>query len=309
MPVEPRERSVQIVVTPGSGEGRAMARAGRLRRLLRQRGWACRQLAFSNLADLTRWARTTEPDFSHLVAVGGDATLSAAAALAVRRAIPFVPVPNGFGNVFASVFGHSERAESVIPLLATGEVRMVDVGVAGDEIFLSHRSYGFLEQVQATAERGRQQPRGRLLRHLWYYGVARDVLFQMPLPSIAVEIDGRPVADDAVLVTVANVETYRGFLSLTPSASPIDGLFDVCIVPRIGKLRLTAKLLQMMARAPGRWRGVLLYRGSRVAITTEGRRDELRVSRKALPVLIPAGSMEALRQRTVDEDAPVIQAS
>lgn len=307
--MEARERSVQIVVTPGSGEGRAMARAGRLRRLLRQRGWTCRQLAFSNLADLTHWARTTEPDFSHLVAVGGDATASAAATLAVRRAIPFVPVPNGFGNVFASVFGHSDRAESVVALLATGQVRMVDVGVAGEEVFLSHRSYGFLEQVQATAEQGRQQPRGRLLRHLWYYGVARDVLLRMPLPRIAVELDGRGIADDAVLVTVANVETYRGFLSLTPTASPIDGMFDVFIVPRRGKLRLAAKLLQVMAHVPGRWRGVSTYRGSNVAITAEGRRDDLRVWRKALPLLVPSGSMEALRQRTVDQDGPVIRAS
>ena len=39
------------------------------------------------------------------------------------------------------------------------------------------------------------------------------------------------VADDAVLVTVANVETYRDFLPLTPSASPIDGRFDVFVVP------------------------------------------------------------------------------
>lgn len=218
-------------------------------------------------------------------------------------------MPNGFGNVFARVFGYSDRAEAVVPLLATGQVRMVDVGVAGDELFLSHRSYGFLERVQAEAERGRQQPRRRMLRHLGYYGVARDVMFRMPLPRIAVEIDDRPIVDDAVLVTVANVETYRGFLSLTPSASPIDGMFDVLVVPRTGKLGLTAKLLALMARAPGRWRGVSVYRGSRVAVTAAGRREELRVWRKALPLLVPPGSMEALRRRTVDEDGPEIRAS
>jgi diacylglycerol kinase (ATP) len=310
--VEPvRERSVQIVVTPGSGEGRAMARAGRLRRLLRQRGWTCRLLAFSNLADLARWARHTVPDFGHLVAVGGDATLSATATLAVRHRVPFVPVPNGFGNVFASVFGHSDRSEAVMRLLTNGDVRMVDVGVAGEGIFLSHQSYGFLEQVQAEAERGRQQPRRRRLRHLWYYGVARQVLFEMPLARLGVEIDGARIAEDAVLVTVANVETYRGFLSLTPTASPIDGLFDVFVVPRTGKLGLALKLLRLMTRAPGRWRGVALYRGSRVVVTTDGWREELHVRRKALPLLVPPGAMGELLLRTADvaEAPPVVRAS
>ena len=287
-----------------------MATVGRLRRMLRRNGWESRLQSFSNLADLTRWARTAEPEFSHLVAVGGDATLSAAAHLAVRRGIPFVPVPNGFGNVFARAFGHDGRAEAVLRLLARGEVRRVDVGAVGDELFLSHRSYGALEQIQQEAERGRQQPKRRVLRHLWYYGVARRVLFSMPLPRIAVEIDGRRVAEDAVLVTVANVETYRGFLSLTPAASPIDGMFDVFVVPRTSKLRLAARLVQIATRAPGRWRGVGLYRARKVVVT-DGRREELTTWRKALPLLVPPGAIEELRRRTIEEeaDAPVERAA
>jgi diacylglycerol kinase (ATP) len=307
--MDSRARSVQIVVTPGSGEGRAMATSGRLQRLLRQGGWDSRLLAFSDLEGIRRWARSVEPDFSHLVAVGGDATLSAAATVAVRRSIPFVPVPNGFGNVFASVFGHEGRAESVVRVLARGEVRKVDVGVSGEEIFLSHKSYGALEQIQAEAERGRQQPRRRLLRHLWYYEVAGRVLFAMPMPRIAVEVDDNPVADDAVLVTVANVETYRGFLPLTPAASPIDGMFDVFLIPRASKLGLARRLVQLGTRSPGRWRGVQLYRGRKVTVTENGRREELKTWRRALPVLVPQGSMDALMRRTVEEDAPEVRAS
>lgn len=288
-----------------------MATAGRLRRMLRRNGWESRLQSFSNLADLTRWARTVEPDFSHLVAVGGDATLSAAAQLAVRRGIPFVPVPNGFGNVFARAFGHDGRAEQVVRLLARGEVRRVDVGAVGDELFLSHKSYGALEQIQQEAERGRQQPRSRALRHLWYYGVARRVLFSMPLARIAVEIDDPGaaagavrVAEDAVLVTVANVETYRGFLSLTPQASAIDGLFDVFVVPRTSKLGLATRLVRIALHVPGRWRGVTLYRARKVVIVSEGRREELKTLRKALPLLVPAGAIAEMSRRTEEEDAP-----
>ena len=223
--------------------------------------------------------------------------------------VPFVPVGNGFGNVFTRVFGHPDRAEAVVELLEHGEVRKVDVGIANDEIFLSHRSYGFLEQIQQAAERGRKQPRNRLLRYVWYYGVAMHFLLRTRLASIRVEIDDRLVAEDAVLVSVANVETYRGWLSLTPAASPIDGMFDVFLVPRVSKVGLVWRLLKLMFRLSGCWRGVALYRGRRVVVTTPTRQEKLRTQRRALPLLLPPGAIESLRQRTVDESPPAATVS
>jgi diacylglycerol kinase (ATP) len=299
-------RPVQIVVTPGSGEGLALRTARRLRRRLASGGREAGIRSFDNLAALTRWAETCEPEFAHLVCIGGDATLSAAARAAIRHAVPFVPVPNGFGNIFASVFGHPTRARDVEALLNTGAVRGVDVGLArngpNEEVFLSHRSFGVLEQIQQVAERRRQQPRTRLLRYLWYWGVAYEFFFRTRLAGFTVEVDGTQVAGDAVLVTVANVETYRGFLSLTPAATPIDGLFDVAVVPRVSQSVLLAGLLRLLLR-PGRWRGLRLYRGRRVVVTTPRRREELTVRRRALPLLVPAGAIEDLQRRTIDDEA------
>ena len=297
---------VQIVVTPGSGEGRALATARRLRRRLARRQQRAVIRSFDDLAALTEWAETCEPDFSHLVCIGGDATQSAAARAAMRHGVPFVPVPNGFGNVFARVFGHPKRAREVAALLRTGEVRRVDVGLARhgqiEEVFLSHRSFGFLEHIQQVAERGRKQPRARLLRLLWYFGVAYRFLFRSRLAGFAVEIDGTPVADDAVLVTVANVETYRGFLPLTPGAVAIDGLFDVAVVPRVSKLTMMVGLLTVHLGRWARWRRLRIHRGRRVLVTTPRRREEIVVQRGALPLLVRAGTLEELRRRAVEDE-------
>jgi diacylglycerol kinase (ATP) len=300
-----RPQPVQIVVTPGSGNGRAMLTARRLTRLLRRRGVEAAVRTFGDLAALRRWADTCEPSFAHLICIGGDATLSNAALASVRTKIPFVPVPNGFGNLFARVFRFPDRAEAVVRLLENGHVRRVDVGVAeattGPEPFLSHRSYGLLEQIQEAAERGRRQPRQRFLRHLWYYGVAYRFLFRSRLSSYGVEVDGDTVAEDAVLVTVANVETYGGFLSLTPTASPIDGRFDVAVLPRVSKAALLARLFLALLRLRGRHKPLTIYRGQRVVVTTPRRRDVLTVWRRALPLLVPPGAIDELRRRTVED--------
>jgi diacylglycerol kinase (ATP) len=298
-------RAVKVVVTPGSGAGAARQIARRLSRLLGRRRWQAEMESFHDLDSLRRWAEKADGDFSHIVCIGGDATQSAAAAAAIRTDTAFVPVAAGFGNIFATVFGHPNRAEAVIELLEHGERRRVDVGAVGDELFLSHRSYGLLEQVQQVAERGRRQPKNRMLRYLWYWGVGRRFLFTAPLAGFQVEVDGARVADDAVLVTVANVETYRGFLSLTPSASPIDGMFDVFVIPRVGKLRLAWRLASLLLRLRGRWKGVGLYRGRRVVVTTPRRREVLQTRRRALPLLVPPGALEALRDRTQEDPPPV----
>jgi diacylglycerol kinase (ATP) len=300
--VPTRWRSVGIVVTPGSGEGRARGIARRLGRLLRRRGAAVTIKAFDDLPSLDRWAKTCGPEFEVICCVGGDATQSAAAQLARRHRIPFVPIPNGFGNLFASVFGHPSSPRRAARLLDEGMIQMVDVGMTGDELFLSHKSYGFLDQIQEAVEEGRRQPRERRWRLLSYYGTAVRAVWSTPLDPLGVEIDGALAVDQAVLVTVANVETYRDFLSLTPTASPIDGRLDVFVIPRTSKWGLAWRLLKLKLRLPGRWRNVSLYRGREVVIVSEKGRETLRVVRRVLPLLLPPGAVEALKRRQVEDD-------
>jgi diacylglycerol kinase family enzyme len=300
-----RWRSVCIVVTPGSGEGRARGVARRLGRLLRRRGsWVTIQ-AFDDLPSLVRWARACGPEFEVICCVGGDATQSAAALLARRHRIPFVPIPSGFGNLFARVFGHPSSPRRAARLLDEGEVRMVDVGVAGEELFLCHRSYGFLDQVQEAVEDGRRQPRGRVRRLLAYYRTAVRAVWRTPLAPLGVEVDGVLAADQAVLVTVANVETYRDFLSLTPAASPVDGRLDVLVIPRTSKWGLAWRLLRLKLRLPGRWNGIALYRGREVVVVSEAGRETLRVVRRVLPLLLPAGAIARLAQRQLEAEDEV----
>jgi diacylglycerol kinase (ATP) len=291
-------RAVEIVVTPSSGDGRALVIARDLKRSLSARGYRPTMRSFSDVGELDRWAASRDPACSYLVCVGGDSTIGSAARAALRLSVPLVPVPSGFGNVFARVFGHPEHVEAVADLIERGEIQEIDVGVNGREVVLCHRSFGFLADVEERFEQQRQAPRARGFRHLFYYVAALRTLADTPLASIRVEVDGRPVADGAVLVTVANVETYRGFLSLTPTASPLDGLFDVFVIPRMSKARLLLALLKLMLHVPGRWRGVDLFRGRRVRVTVEGQPpEELHVVSAALPVLVPPGSIDDLEHR------------
>jgi diacylglycerol kinase (ATP) len=299
---------VQIVVTPGSGAGRAVAIARDVRKQLEQEGYEARMQAFRTLDDLVQWTKSCRATFSHLLAIGGDATLSAVAGAAVRLSVPFVPVPSGFGNLFTSAFEHPNEAAEIVALLGRGDLVWSDVGVARGEMFLSHQSYGYLARIQEEVER-LHRPRQRYLRLLSYYRMAANQLSEGALDSIQVEIDGRRLPGTAGLVTIANVETYRGFLSLTPAASPVDGVFDVCVIPRTTPTRLLGQLIKVMLDLPGCHDEIGLYRGRHVRVRLNRRKPEdVRILEGVLPLLVPAGSLDRLQARQVaaEASAPVV---
>lgn len=296
-------RTIQIVATPGSGNGRALDTARRLRDALRARRQPATLEVFSDLDSLGRWAATARTSFSLLVCVGGDGTQCAAAQAAVRRSVPFLPVPSGFGNLFARALGHPRRVERVIDLLERGEVVHADVGVRNRELFLCQESFGLLSQIQERAEASTAQPRARWRRWLAYYRMALQHLLDRPLTPLQVVVDGRVVARDAVIVTVANVPTYGAWLPLTPAASPIDGLFDVFVMRSAPKLQILARLLKRQLRLPGGESGALVSRGRRVFVNAPHQpRQHLELMPRLLPVVVSPATAEALERSLARAD-------
>lgn len=195
----------------------------------------------------------------------------------------------GFGNIFARALGHRASIPFLLELLGRGQIRRAEVGVDATGVFLSSRSFGFLEAVKQSVENRHAVPRSALLRYLAYLRVALRMLRTLPLPSIRVVVEGALLAADAAVAIVANVPTYQGFLPLTPLATPFDGALDVFVVPRVARAALVSLLLAFLVRLPQRWRRVVYWRGTQVVLGSHERaKTEVAVLRAALPVLAPS---------------------
>jgi diacylglycerol kinase family enzyme len=155
--------------------------------------------------------------------------------------------------------------DRVIELLSHGQVVHADVGFRNGAPFLCNEAFGLVSDLQERVEAS-LTPRARWRRWLAYYRAALSHLRAAPLPALEVAVDGEVVADDAVIVTVANVPTYGPWLPLTPAASPVDGLFDAFVMKRATKPQILANLLKRHLRLPGVERGTLLCRGRRVSV-------------------------------------------
>jgi diacylglycerol kinase (ATP) len=288
---------IEIVVALGAGDGRAGRDATRLARALRARG---RQVRVTELADgaaLRRWARTAE-GAALLVSVGGDGTQNRVADVAVRTGATLLPVPRGFGNLFATALGLDARVDHAVRLIEHGRPVHVDVGVSNGEVFLCQETIGLLADIQREAEAGLDGPQWKWRRYLAYCRAAARRVARAPMPRLQVVVDGRAVASAAPVVTVANVPAYGPWLSVTPDASPFDGMFDVFVIEDRRAGRILWELLSRHLRVPGARRGGRLYRARRVTVLgPEGPVCSLEVLARRLPVLVAPGRAAALAAR------------
>ncbi len=141
-----------LLVNPRSGSGPPDAEE--LVAEARRRGVDARILARNE--DPAELARAT--DAEALGVAGGDGSLGAVAAVAIERDLPFVCVPFGTRNHFARDIG-LDRDDPVgaLAAFAGGSERRIDVGRAGERIFLNNVSLGIYASLVHRREHRRRR--------------------------------------------------------------------------------------------------------------------------------------------------------
>src|SRR5207244_4492930 len=178
-----------LLVNPRSGDDRPGA--GELVDAARARGIETHVLGDGD--DPAEAARAAPADA--LGIAGGDGSLAAVAEVALERVLPLVCVPFGTRNHFARDLG-LDRDDPLGALDAfAGRERRIDVGRAGDRLFLNNVSLG----VYAHLVHRREQQRRRREALARLRALLIVVTHREPL---GITIDGKP--EEARLVLVAN---------------------------------------------------------------------------------------------------------
>lgn len=132
---------------------------------------------------------------STLGVAGGDGSLAPVAEVALEQDASFVCIPYGTRNHFARDLG-LDRDHPLDALLAFGGTeRRIDVGRAGERLFLNNVSLGLYARLVHRRERNRRRREAFARLRAW----AIVLTHREPL---GITIDGKPV--DTHLVLVAN---------------------------------------------------------------------------------------------------------
>jgi diacylglycerol kinase family enzyme len=208
-----------------------------------------------------------------VVVVGGDGTLRETAAVIYGQTLNAIVglVPIGNANVLARELNIPLNPSKAIRLLTTGYVQNVDAALMtpGDrflepQFFMAMLDIGFGAAVihQVDQWRQRWQLTYRLGSDLLYLLAGIKALRATQQPTFQIRVDDHPPLIRCRLAVIANARTYAKGWSLTPQATPTDGVLNVFGRQREDPAAIAQCYLNAWGRSINR-RGDVHYRSGR----------------------------------------------
>jgi YegS/Rv2252/BmrU family lipid kinase len=251
-----------LIVNPSSGGGRGAQLRARVERELDHRHLAFRTVVAASLEHGVEEALAAAGAREIPVVLSGDGLIGRVGGALARSGTPLGIVPGGRGNDLARVLGIPTDPAGAVDVLAAGERRRIDVGEANGRRFLGIASTGFDSDCNARANRVRLV-RGNLV---YVYAALRTLAGWRPA-TFTVVLDGSErIQHSGYSVAVANNKAYGGGMFMAPDAELDDGLFDVVLTGRVGKLRFLANLPKVFRGTHVQKDEVSVRRASRVEV-------------------------------------------
>jgi diacylglycerol kinase (ATP) len=225
-------REIALLTNPTAGKGRGAKLRQRVLGGLREAGLTVRDLQGRDAGEALDLARQCVADgVDALVVCGGDGMVHLAVQALASSGTPLGIVPAGTGNDVARYFDIPRKdTEAAVDLVVAGRTRTVDLARSGSQFFVTVLAAGFDAVVNERANR-MSWPHGQMRYNIATLAELR--VFE-PLPY-TLQLDGRQVSLEAMLVSVGNGPSFGGGLRITEGAVLDDGLLDVVVIKPISK--------------------------------------------------------------------------
>ncbi|HET7690770.1 MAG TPA: diacylglycerol kinase [Nocardioidaceae bacterium] len=228
-------REIALLTNPTSGKGKGARSAAIALPRLRAAGLSVRDLRGRSVDEAVDLARSALADgVEALVVCGGDGMVHLATQLVAETDVPLGIIPAGTGNDVARYFDLPRNDPgAAADVVAAGSTRSIDLARAGEKYFVTVLAAGFDAKVNERAN-AMTWPRGQMRYNLATLAELR--VFQ-PVPYV-LELDGRTVELEAMMVAVGNGVSYGGGLRMAEGAVLDDGFLDVVIIRPMSKPHL-----------------------------------------------------------------------
>lgn len=165
-----------------------------------------------------------------VVAVGGDGSVNDIVAGLLGTDTKLGIIPKGSGNGLARSLAIPLDVAGALAVINRDGLRRLDVGFAGDRLFLSNAGVAFdaliAKKFACSERRGLGVYSWLVTKHLWLYRSWRWNL----------ELDGKPMQGKAFMISIANGTQFGYNFKIAPDADPADGLLDVVVVRPFPKI-------------------------------------------------------------------------
>ena len=231
-----------IIFNPMAGAGKAAKILPSLRNYLAEQSIDTEFMFTGKPGDATGLvANASMAQYDGVIAAGGDGSVFEVLNGLYRHPraarVPLGVIPIGTGNAFSRDLGLKPGEwQNAVDLICRDNVQKIDVGhvrAADCEYhFLNIIGMGFAVDAGLTAKKM------KFLGNVAYTLATLWNVVGLKSYHVRIEVDGMPIEQDNIFVEVSNTRYTGTTFLIAPGAKLDDGLLDVILLKKLGRLRL-----------------------------------------------------------------------
>ena len=179
-------------------------------------------------------------NITDVIICGGDGTVNQITAYLQKSPVNVGIIPLGSGNGLAFTAGIPKDPKKALYIILNGKASFVDAFMINDHYSCHLCGLGF--DAQVSHDFARQAKRGPST----YIKQTIKNFFKAKPYSFKVTANGNTFCTKAFFLSIANSNQFGNRILIAPKASLSDGLLDIVIVNKAGKLGLIFKLIRQI---------------------------------------------------------------
>ncbi|MGZ4133006.1 MAG: diacylglycerol/lipid kinase family protein [Actinomycetota bacterium] len=262
---------VVVLANPTAGHGKAGGTIGKVDGALNEKGVPHQIRVTESGPDLEAQARRAAEEGAEIVAVlGGDGSIGLAANGLIGTDTTLAVLPSGTADDFAHALGIRSIVGAAAAIAEGNAVRIDVVRVttgAERRHYVNIAGCGFDSEVNEAAN-----AMGRTFGATGTYVAAlMKTLSRFTPAEFRIELDDEVVEGPHMLVVVGNAISYGGGMKVTPFASIVDGLLDVCLLQALSKPAFLRAFPKVFRGTHVTHPAVRMHRAKRVKVEADRR--------------------------------------
>ena len=182
--------------------------------------------------------------FERIIFVAGDGLLDEGINGIMEAARGKIPtkfaigvIPTGTGNDFSKALGVPKDIKKAFEIIKKGNIISVDMGKANERFFVNCFSFGFDAQVNDTANKIKENCKFLPKQGGYLLAALKEVVLNFKFFDVVIKGNGINLKEKILLAAVTNTPSYGGMFKINPGASFQDGLFNLCYVKTMGRIK------------------------------------------------------------------------
>ncbi len=257
-----------FIINPVAGKGKTLGLIPEIKQYCEGKGYEYEIAATGYPGHATEISKVhSSEQILRIYSVGGDGTLNEVLNGMAGGKSSLAAIPSGSGNDFIRSILGADIPKNLIKATVEGSERLIDYAKVNEKFFINITSLGFDAEVASQSGHYMKLPfvTGKMAYVLGIFtSIARCTNHLMEI-----KVDDISLSSKTLLVAVGNGKYYGGGMLALPNAEIDDGLFDICHVEAMTRMKILKLFPKYMKGQHALIKGVHLTRGKKVEITVD----------------------------------------